>query len=383
MSSEFIEAACLTPSRRAAETPAYLRSDLSVRPGVPIIQLSRNESAMPIPFHWIQAAAAATSIASAYPDPDCQELRSAIAETFCLDHQRIVCSAGLMECLQSLALAYIDPGDHVIIPEHAFAFFRSATELAGARVTLVPEKDFKVDVDGIVRAADDSTKMVIFANPGNPTGTYLTRQSIRRLRAHLNPSTLLVIDEAYAEFVREDLYEPLFDLTDAGNTIVLRTFSKTYALAGFRVAWAYCPPEAVEYLRRIQVPAIVNSVAQAIAAIAVRDQEYVCAFKREMRAIRRCFIDRLSRLNGLEALESEANFVLLRTRSQAEATSLDAFLRQHGIVLRRQAAVGLGDCLRATIGSEEQMQFVAARILEWCDMANKDWCDTANKRAEN
>ncbi|MFL6415209.1 MAG: pyridoxal phosphate-dependent aminotransferase [Bryobacteraceae bacterium] len=366
MSTEMVETACLTPSRRAADTPPYPRSDLSVRPGVPIVQLSKNESAMPLPSRWIDAAAQAASLASAYPDPDCRDLRRAIAETFCLKEQQIFCSAGLMECLQSIALAYLDPGDNVVIPEYAFAFFRNATELAGAQVTLVPERNFQVDIGCILEAVDESTKMVIFANPGNPTGTYLSRQSISQLRGCLPASTLLVVDEAYAEFVREDRYEGLFDLTDSGNVIILRTFSKTYALAGFRVGWAYCPPKAIDYLRRIQVPAIVNSVAQAMAAIAVRDQEYVCSFKREMRAIRCRFTNRLAQLERIAAVESEANFVLLRTRSEAEARSLDSFLRQHGIVLRRQAGVGLGDCLRASIGTEEQMQFVASRIADWC-----------------
>lgn len=117
MSAETFETACLLPSRRAVETSAYVRSDLSVRHGIPVIQLSKNESAMPLPPHWLAAAAQAVAAGSAYPDGDCRELRLAIAETFRLDERRIVCGAGLMECLQSIALAYLDPGDKVVIPE--------------------------------------------------------------------------------------------------------------------------------------------------------------------------------------------------------------------------------------------------------------------------
>jgi histidinol-phosphate aminotransferase len=371
MSTETAETSCLTPSRRAIETPPYLRADLSVNPGLPILQLSKNESAMPLPSRWLDAAARAIGAANTYPDPDCRQLRRAIAETFCLDEQRIVCSAGLMECLQSIALAYLDPGDNVVIPEYGFAFFRNVTELAGAQVTLASEKGFQVDADSILQAVTDRTKMVIFANPGNPTGTYLSRRSICELRSRLPASALLVIDEAYAEFVREERYEPLFDLTNLGNVIVLRTFSKTYALAGFRVGWAYCPPGLVEYLRRIQVPAIVNSVAQAIAAAAVRDQDYVCTFKHEMRGIRDRFVQRMTRLHRISPVASETNFVLLRARSEAEARSLDGFLRQHGIVLRRQTAVGLADCLRASVGTEDQMRFVADKIVDWCEGSGK------------
>ncbi len=366
MSTETLEAACLTPSRRAMETPSYVRSDVSVKPGVELIQLSRNESAMSLQPHWLEAAARAVSTGSAYPDSNCTLLRQAIAETFYLEEERIVCGAGLMECLHSIALAYLDPGDKVVIPEHAFSFFRQATQLAGARVKLVPERDLRVDPNSILQAVDESTKMVIFANPGNPTGTYLSRKCLVQLHSQLPPTTLLVIDEAYAEFVADDRYESLFDLTDSGNVVILRTFSKMYGLAGFRVAWAYCPPDSVEYLRRIQVPAIVNSVAQAIASVAVRDQVCVRSHKREMIGTRRRFIDGLMHLGRVSPVESETNFVLLRTNSEEEARNLDAFLRWHGIVLRHQAGVGLGDCLRATIGTEEQMRFVASKIIDWC-----------------
>lgn len=354
------------PSRLAGEMPSHVRSDFSVKPGVKLIQLSQNESSIRLQPAWMEAAGRAARAAVAYPDPECRVLRQAIAETFCLDDQRILCSAGSMECLQTLALAYLDPGDKVVIPEHAFVFFRHTAQLAGAEVKLAPERNLRVDVGGILEAVDESTKMVIFANPGNPTGTYLCKECIIELRLRLPPTTLLVIDEAYAEFVHEDRYEPLFDLTDSGNVVVLRTFSKMYGLAGLRVGWAYCPRGAVDYAQRIQVPAIVNAVAQSVAAVAIRDQCAVHSFKQEMLAIRRCFIERLKNLDRISPVESETNFVLLRTKSEREARHLDEFLRQRGIVLRRQMAVGLGDCLRATIGTEEQMQFVALTIIAWC-----------------
>jgi histidinol-phosphate aminotransferase len=359
------------PSRRASEIPRPVYSDFSIKPSVELIQLSRNESAIRLQPTWMEAAAQAAS-ATVYPDPECNALRQAIAETFRLDHQRIFCSAGLMECLQTLALAYLDPGDRVIIPEHAFVFFRQVTQVAGAEVKLVPERNLRVDTASILQAVDESTKMVIFANPGNPTGTYLCKHCILELRSRLPPATLLVIDEAYAEFVHEDRYEPLFDLTDSGNVIVLRSFSKMYGLAGYRVGWAYGPSTVVDCARRIQIPAIVSSVAQSIAAVAIRDQSVVHSFKREMFAVRRRFIDKLLGFDHISPVESETNFVLLRTESESEAQNLDTFLRQRGIVLRRQMAVGLGDCLRATIGTEKQMQFVASTIVEWCSDKKRD-----------
>jgi histidinol-phosphate aminotransferase len=354
------------PSRRASEMPRPVYPDFPINPDVGLIQLSRNESAIPLQPAWLEAAARAASAAAAYPDPECRALRQAIAGTFCLDHQRIFCSAGLMECLQTIALAYLDPGDKVIIPEHAFVYFRQIAQLAGAEVKLVPERNLQVDVSSILQAVDDSTKMVIFANPSNPTGTYLCKQCIRRLRSQLPAATLLVIDEAYAEFVHESRYEPLFDLTDEGNVMVLRSFSKMYGLAGYRVGWAYGPRAALKFACRIQVPATVSSVAQSVAAVAIRDQSTVHSFKREMLAVKRRFVDQLLGSDRIWPVESETNFVLLQTESQAEAESLDTFLKQHGILLHRQMAVGLDHCLRATIGTEAQMQFVASTILKWC-----------------
>jgi histidinol-phosphate aminotransferase len=366
MNSEDVSVTAPRPSRRASEMPRYMRSDLLIKEGVELLQLSKNESAIPMQPNWMEAAVQAASAGAAYPDAECKLLRQAIAETFRLDAQRIICSAGLMECLQTIALAYLDPGDKVVIPGHAFVFFRHVATLAGAEVKLVPERNLRVDINRILEAVDESTKMVIFANPGNPTGTYLCKQCIAELRSRIPSTTLLVIDEAYAEFVQEDRYEPLFDLTDSGNMIVLRSFSKMYGLAGFRVGWAYCPRAVVDYLRRIQIPAIVSAIAQAVAAAAIRDQRCVRAFKHEMLAIRRRFIERLKRLPRISPVESETNFVLLRTKSEAEAQDLDDFLRKRGIVLRRQMAVGLSECLRATIGTEEQMSFVASAIVEWC-----------------
>ena len=354
------------PSRRASEMPRQTRSDFSVGPGVQLLQLSHNESAFRLPAAWLEAANRAATAGTAYPDPECMALRQAIAETLGLDDRRIFCSAGLLECLQTLALAYLDPDDEVIIPEHAFPFFRQVARLAGAVVKIVPERDLRVDTASILQAVGPSTKMVIFANPGNPTGSYLCKDCIARLHALLPPAILLVIDEAYAEFVDDGKYQPLFDLTDAGNVTVLRSFSKMYGLAGLRVGWAYCPPSVTDYLRRIQVPAIVSSCAASMASVAIRDQVAVRSFKHEMIAVRQRFIGRLAKLHRISSIESEANFVLLRTRSETEAQHLDRFLRQRGIVLRRPMAVGLEDCIRATIGTEEQMQFVASAIAEWC-----------------
>lgn len=236
MGSKETGTGCIAPSRRAKTLPPYARSDLSIKQGLELIQLSRNESSISLQPHWLDAASRSASAAAAYPDPDCKLLRQAIAETFGLDERRIVCGAGLMECLHSIALAYLDPEDQVVIPEHAFAFFRHVTQLAGAQVKLVRERNLQVQIDSILEAVDERTKMVIFANPGNPTGSYVCKQCIVHLRSRLPEETLLVIDEAYADFVGEDRYEPLFDLTDSGNVIILRTFSKMYGLAGFRVA---------------------------------------------------------------------------------------------------------------------------------------------------
>jgi histidinol-phosphate/aromatic aminotransferase/cobyric acid decarboxylase-like protein len=205
------------------------------------------------------------------------------------------------------------------------------------------------------------TRVVFIANPGNPTGTRIPREELLWLRDALPRDVLLVIDEAYGEFA-DHLNEPMFDLVDRGDTVVLRTFSKAFGLAGFRVGWGAFPPDAAGELRKVTNPNTVGAPAQAAAQAALADQAYMRDTCRLTADLRDGFIARL-RPSGFDVPDSFANFALIRFATDEQAGRADRALRQEGVFLRPQGGVGLGACLRATIGAARDLD-TAAEILE-------------------
>jgi histidinol-phosphate aminotransferase len=300
-----------------------------------------------------------------YADSDWHDLRAAIAEVHGLAPARILCSAGSMELIQALALAYLGPGRRALSPAHGYLFFRTAAQLAGAEVDLAPETDLTVDVDALLTALRPETRVVFVANPGNPTGTRIGRAELVRLRDGLPDDVLLVIDEAYGEFA-DTLGDAAFDLTERGNTVVLRTFSKVYGLAGMRIGWGVFPMASAADLRKVQNPGSVSAVSLAAAAAAMRDQAYMRRVRDETAERRDRFAGSLRQL-GLIVPTSHTNFVLIRFASAEAAQRANQALRARGVVLRPMGGYGLADCLRATIGSEDDMQLVRDALAAWLD----------------
>jgi histidinol-phosphate aminotransferase len=201
-----------------------------------------------------------------YPDGGAPVLKAAIAKKHGLDASRIVVGAG----------AYLGPGDEMICTRHAFAIYAVIGEQQGAKVIEVEEDNFTADVDAILKAVTPKTKVVWLANPNNPTGTYLPYDEVKRLHAGLPPHVLLVLDGAYAEFVRRNDYASGIELASANDNVVMtRTFSKLYGLAGLRLGWAYAPANVVDAIERVRMPFNVNLVAQAVGVAAIEDDAFV------------------------------------------------------------------------------------------------------------
>jgi len=340
---------------------AYQLADLSVPPGQRLISLSQNESLRapsPLVAEVICRAAQAPHL---YPDPDWRTLRDEIAALHGLDPAGILCGNGSLELIGALARAYLGAGDAALAPAHAYPFFQTATRLTGARFDVAAETALCADVDALLAAVTPQTRLVFLANPGNPTGTRLPRSELLRLREGLPDYVLLVLDEAYGEFA-DHLNEPMFDLVVRGDSVVLRTFSKAYGLAGMRVGWGVFPPQIAGELRKVLSPNNVAFAGQLAARAAVQDQAFMRETCAQTATLRDGFIARL-RDAGLEVLDSFTNFALIRFASVAEAGSADAALRAEGVFLRGQSGAGLADCLRATIGRPEDMA-VAAEVLE-------------------
>ena len=266
-----------------------------------------------------------------------------------------------------LANAYLRPGDEVLFSEHAFLVYRIAALANSAKPIAVPEKNLRVDVDAMLAHVGPKTRLVYLANPNNPTGTYLRHDEVRRLHAGLSPDTLLVIDAAYAEYVRRNDYETGIEMAATfPNVVMTRTFSKVYGLAGLRVGWAYCPAPVADALNRIRGPFNVSIPAQRAGSAALRDRNHVQRSVDHNEHWRAWLIDAI-RSAGLRVDDSVANFVLIHFPQTKGKTAADAdrFLSARGLILRGVANYGLPDCLRLTVAGEEANRKVAAALADF------------------
>jgi len=352
----------LTPNPQVAAMAPYALADLNVAAGTRLISLAQNESLRAPSPHAIAAATAVLEETFLYPDPDWTELRRAIAHVHALVPASILCGAGSMELIGALMRAYAGPGDQILAPDYSYAFFRTMTQVTCADYVTAAESDFQVSVKALLGAVSEHTKIVCVANPGNPTGTCLPAAALRGLREQLPDDILLVVDEAYGEFALGS--DPLFDLADSGNTVILRTFSKAYSLAGMRVGWGVFPHHVGLETRKLLNPNNISAAGQAAAAAAMLDVGYM----RETCAQTTMLRQKLTlacRALGLHVPDSQTNFILIRFASEAMARSADQALRQRGILMRGMGGYGLPDCLRATIGPEPDMDFAIETLTDW------------------
>lgn len=347
------------------EIAAYVGGESALAGHSRVIKLSSNESPLGASPRAIEAFRAEAETLNHYPDGGAKRLREAIAARYGLDTGRIVCGAGSDELLALLARAYAGPGDEVIYTEHGFLMYPIVTRSAGATPVVVRETDYRADVDLILDAVTPRTRIVFLANPNNPTGTYLPAEEVERLRSGLPQNVLLVIDAAYAEYVTRNDYDSGVRLVEANDNVVMtRTFSKIYGLAALRLGWAYCPATVADVLNRIRGPFNVNAAAIAAGAAAMADVAHVdraCAHNERWLA---WTADELSKL-GLKCTPSVGNFVLVHFPAERSAEAALAFLNGRGIIPRRVAGYGLPDCLRITIGTEDDMRAVLAAITEF------------------
>ena len=343
---------------------AYVPGRSTAAGAVQPIKLSANEN----PLGTSPAALAARTLAaepSLYPDPDAVALREALGRLHRIDPARIVCGTGSGELLAVAASAFAGPGDEVIYVRYGFSLYDIVTRRCGAVPVVAPDADYGTDSDALLALVTDRTRVVFLANPNNPTGSFLDRHGLARLHAALPPHVLLVIDQAYAEYVApEDDDGGLSLAASHGNVLVTRTFSKAYGLAGERVGWATGAAELVEVLNRIRGPFNVSSGGQAAAVAAAVDQHFVAATREHNRIERDRFVAALAPLgnHGIRPLPSEANFVMIRFAGRLTAEAAYKGLLDHGLITRWLPGQGLPDALRITIGRSEAMTQVA-RVL--------------------
>jgi histidinol-phosphate aminotransferase len=343
---------------------AYVPGRSKAAPGKKLYKLSSNETPLGPSPEAIAAFARIGEALELYPDGSATALREAIADVHGLNANRIVCGNGSDELLGLLAQAYLQPGDEGLFTEHGFLVYRIAILASGGTPVVAPETDLTTDVDALLACVTPRTKIVFLANPNNPTGTYLPMSEVRRLHAGLAPHVLLVLDAAYAEYVRRNDYESGMELVaGAENVVMTRTFSKIYGLAALRIGWLYGPEAIVGVLNRTRGPFNLSAASIAAGSAAVRDRAFVEEAVRHNDTWLPWLAAELTGL-GLTVTPSVGNFLLVHFPETPGRTAADAdaFLTSEGIVLRRVAAYGLPNALRLTVGGEEANRAAIAAL---------------------
>lgn len=340
-----------------------------------VVKLSSNETPFGPSPKAIAAYEAAAGSLHRYPDATASELKDALHALHGHPQDQIVCGLGSDEILKLAVRAYAGPGDEVLFSRHSFAMYPIAARGFGATPIEVPDRDFTSDVDAILAHITDRTRVIFVANPNNPTGTYLPKGEIERLAAGVPDNVLLVLDAAYDEYADAADYAAGDHLVPQyPNVLVTRTFSKIYGIAALRLGWGYGQRELISVLDRSRDPFNLPTATQKAGIAALADQDWIDMSRAHNIKWRNWLYAELAAL-GLKAVPSQANFILIQFPEKAGgnrmAEGANAFLLRHGYILRWLPKQGLGDCLRLTIGLEEDNRTVIALLKQFLDGAGE------------
>ena len=316
-----------------------------------IIKLSANESALGTSPKAKREINKKINL-SKYPDSKSKDLRLNISKKFNCDFKKIICGAGSDEIIQIICQLFLKPRDEVIVPQFSFLMYRIYSKTVGANVVYAKEKNYKISVSEVIKKVSKKTKIVFLANPNNPTGTYLEKSELLKLRKKLRGNILLVVDDAYVEYMKSKNYTPGLKLfKNSNNVIVLRTFSKIYGLASLRIGWGYGPKKIIEAMSRIKPPFNINSAAQLAAVAALHDKSFI------NKSVKHNFFwaNKLKKiLNNFNITTNEvtANFLLLNfNKCKYSANYVQKKLENKGIILRGMQSYKIKNALRLTIGN--------------------------------
>ncbi|MEX0343102.1 MAG: histidinol-phosphate transaminase [Erythrobacter sp.] len=364
-----------------ADTPTLKPWIEAIHPYVPgrskaadgreLVKLSANENPLGC-SHKVLEALARDHRPHLYPDPDATALREAIGALHGIDPARIVCGTGSGELLHGAVQAFAGPGDEVLFSRYSFSLYPLLAHKVGAEAVMAGDRDYAPDVDAFLAAVTPRTKVVLLDNPNNPVGTWLDAGEVARLHSGLPKDTLLVVDQAYAEFLEDDEDDGGMALAaNHANVLVTRTFAKAYGIAGERVGWATGAPELVGALNRLRGAFNVTASGQSAALAALDDQHFVARTRDANNAVRAHFVERIASLgnHGLRALPSKANFVLVVFEGGISADAALTAIAEAGYAVRHLPGQRLPQALRITIGTQEQMDAIADVLRDLCEGA--------------
>ncbi len=335
--------------------------------GARVYKLSANETPLGPSPRAVEALRELAPHIADYPEGSSRLLREAIGARYGLDPARIVAGAGSDQILELLALAYVGPGDEGVYSQYGFLEYRIVILAAGGTPKIAPETNYTANVDALLEQVNDNTKIIFLANPNNPTGTYLPTKEIARLANTLPPHVLLVLDAAYAEYVRAEDYEAGAALVAARENVVMtRTFSKIYGLAGLRLGWGYGPRHVIETLDRIRSPFNVSSAASVAGVAALEDRAHIDAAVAHNAKWLPWLSQSIAAL-GLEVLPSVGNFLAIRFPDQdgSRAADADKYLTERGLIPRAIGAYGMPQFLRLTVGPREANERVVDALKDF------------------
>ena len=319
------------------------------------VKLSANESALGPSPKAIKEYSRLSKNFKRYPDSEGISLRKTIAKKFKLDLNRIILGSGSDQILELICKAFLRKGDEVIVPKYSFLIYRLYSQMNGAKVLYSKEKNFTISVDEILKMVTKKTKIVFLANPNNPTSTYVDKKKLLFLRKKLRSNILLVVDDAYFEYVKQKDYSSGLQLfSNFKNVIVTRTFSKIYGLAGLRVGWGYGSKEIINSLNQYKPPFNINSPALSAAEAAIKDKAWL---KKEIKHVNKWndkFYKEFKKLN-IATNKSFTNFLLINfNKIKKNSSIIFKLLASAGILVRKMDNYGIKNSLRVTIGKNDE-----------------------------
>ena len=292
---------------------------------------------------------------SKYPDSKAIDLRKLISSKFKCDFNKIICGSGSDEVIQMICQLFLKSGDEVIVPQYSFLMYRIYASIVGAKIVFSKEKNFRVSVENIIKKVNKKTKIVFIANPNNPTGTYLEKKELINLRKKLNKKILLVVDDAYDEYMKDKNYSSGLNIfKNKKNVFILRTFSKIYGLASLRVGWGYGDRKIINALNMIKPPFNVNKIAQLCAIESLKDSKFITKSVKHNLFWSKKIKNSLEQFN-IFCNKVSANFLLLNfDKCKLNANNVEKKLLKKGLILRDTKTYGIKNCLRLTIGNNSE-----------------------------
>lgn len=360
------------PKQWIMDIAPYIPGRSTTDDGRKVAKLSSNENPLGTSPKARAAFLSAADELERYPDASGAIVREAIAAKYDLDPARIIYGNGSDEVLHLAAGAFAGQGDEIIFVHYGFAVYEIATRRVGAKPVIAPDADYATDVDAVLACVTDKTRIVFIANPNNPTGTFAPRAEIARLHAGLPAHVLLVLDQAYAEYLGAADDDGGMDLAKtATNVLVTRTFSKIHGLAAERIGWGYAHNDIIQAMHRIRLPFSITIAGQRAAVAALGDDEFVAHTRDHNATWRAWFADEIAKLGngGLRAIPSQANFVLVVFEGKLTAETAYKGLMDAGYIVRWLPGQGLAQGLRITIGTEAETRGVAGALRDLVEQA--------------